>query len=434
MEKIGIWVNVPVFSGTSMTGELTPIGMLGTGIDISEFIADLQSDIDSNADVYIFNKSGEIMIAGDLDAAINKDKLWHTALGNEGSALYMAAREIDPINPVPYSYEKRSDGRSTIYLADYIPAVNWHLGVSYPVTIETIYANSMTGVFFIMLAVLAVIILLSNVFVRMMDKALQKYINDFTRVTADKERIATELNVATQIQTSMLPSIFPAFPDRREFDIFARMLPAKEVGGDFYDFFLIDENTLAVVMADVSGKGVPAALFMVIAKTLLKNNAQYGLSPKAVFETVNNLLCENNDADMFVTCFMGYLNIKTGEFTYVNAGHNPPLLRRKGGEFEFLKMRRGFVIAGMPDMVYRESSIMLAPGDELFMYTDGVTEAANNSDELFTEARLLAAANRYSGRPLKDFLSLIKGEIDAFADGAAQADDITMLALRIAGF
>jgi len=264
--------------------------------------------------------------------------------------------------------------------------------------------------------------------------ALKLYIQNLETVTADRERIATELDVATKIQASMLPSIFPAFPHRPEFDIYATMIPAKEVGGDFYDFFMIDENKLALVMADVSGKGVPAALFMVIAKTLLKNNAQYGKSPKEVFELVNNLLCENNEAQMFVTAFMGFLDITSGMFSYVNAGHNPPLIKRADGDYEWLNtLKPGFVLAGMEDMKYRQGELTLQDGDMLFMYTDGVTEAVNPQNELFTDPRLLDVANRHKSDDIKEFIEHIKAEIDVFADGAEQADDITMLVLKITG-
>lgn len=252
-------------------------------------------------------------------------------------------------------------------------------------------------------------------------------------ISVEKERIGAELNVATKIQASMLPCIFPAFPNRKEFDIYASMLPAKEVGGDFYDFFLIDDDKLAVVIADVSGKGVPAALFMVIAKTLLKNNAQYGKSPKEVFETVNDLLCENNEAGMFVTAFMGILDIPTGLFTYVNAGHNPPMIKRMGENCEWLPTKPGFVLAGMDGMSYKQDEITLKQGDVLFMYTDGVTEAVNRQDELFTEPRLLEVANRHKDSELRELLTNIKSEIDLFANGAEQADDITMLAVRYTG-
>jgi sigma-B regulation protein RsbU (phosphoserine phosphatase) len=201
----------------------------------------------------------------------------------------------------------------------------------------------------------------------------------------------------------------------------------------------VDENTLAVVMADVSGKGVPAALFMVIAKTLIKNNSQNaskggaGKSPKDVFETVNNILCDNNDAHMFVTAILGYLDIPTGKFTFVNAAHNPPLIKRAGGNFEWLKVKPGFILAGMEDMMYKQHEVILQKDDELFLYTDGITEAVNNEEELFSDPRLLETANRYVDLPLNVFTTSIKQEIDIFADGAEQADDITMLVLRYRG-
>jgi sigma-B regulation protein RsbU (phosphoserine phosphatase) len=272
---------------------------------------------------------------------------------------------------------------------------------------------------------------MSESFNRMVE-ALKLYVKNLESVTADRERIQTELNVATQIQASMLPCIFPAFPNIDSIDIFATMRPAKEVGGDFYDFFMFNKDTLAVVIADVSGKGVPAALFMVIAKTLIKNNAYSGKSPKEVFETVNNTLCENNDAGMFVTGFMGYLDIHSGEFTFVNAGHNPPVLIQ-GGEVKWLKSKVGFVLAGMEGMKYTQSSIQLNPDDTLFLYTDGVTEADNHDKELFGDPRLLEVVERIKEYELPEFTKSIEQEIDKFADGAEQADDITMLVLKFKG-
>ena len=262
---------------------------------------------------------------------------------------------------------------------------------------------------------------------------LKASIEQSARERAEKERISAELDVATKIQVSMLPGRFPAFPDRMEFSIYATMQPAKEVGGDFYDFFMVDNNTLAVVIADVSGKGVPAALFMVITKTLIKNNAQYGKSPKDVFDTVNKLLCENNEADMFVTAFMGYLDISSGKFSFVNAGHNPPLLKRAGSVFEWFPVKPGFILAGFEDTSYKQDEITLGKGDLLYLYTDGVTEAFNCNEEMFTDFRFLETANKYKDACLTDLLNGIKSEIDLFADGAEQADDITMLVLKIAG-
>lgn len=264
-----------------------------------------------------------------------------------------------------------------------------------------------------------------------MTQKLKEYIDNIQTITAEKERISAELDVATKIQASMLPSIFPAFPDREEFDIYASMLPAKEVGGDFYDFFLIDETHLGVVVGDVSGKGVPAALFMVIAKTLLKNNAQYGRTPKEIFETANDQLCEGNDADMFVTAFLGILNISSGEFIYVNAGHNPPLIKRANGDFEWLPTKPGFVLAGMEGMRYKQQEIIMNSGDSLFMYTDGVTEATNTKDQLFSDPKLLEILNKHKDYGLKDLLETVKKEIDLFAEEAPQFDDITMLGLKL---
>ena len=269
--------------------------------------------------------------------------------------------------------------------------------------------------------------------IKTMELEINEYIQDLTAVTAEKERIGAELNVATQIQADMLPRIFPAFPERTEFDIYATMNPAKEVGGDFYDFFLVDDDHLAVVIADVSGKGVPAALFMVIAKTLIKNHAQNQESPGAVFTQTNGQLCEGNDAGLFVTAWMGILEISTGKFTYVNAGHNPPLLKRAGGQFEWLKSRPGFVLAGMEGVRYRENTLQLEPGDRLYLYTDGVTEATNGAQELFGEERLQQALNDNADLPVEELLPRIKNCIDTFVGDADQFDDITMLGLSYKG-
>ena len=270
---------------------------------------------------------------------------------------------------------------------------------------------------------------LANSF-RKMEEDMISYIRSFMKITAEKERIGAELNVATQIQADMLPRIFPAFPERQEFDIYATMNPAKEVGGDFYDFFLVDDDHLAVVIADVSGKGVPAALFMVIAKTLIKNHAQNKEAPGEVFTNTNEQLCEGNDAGLFVTAWMGILQISTGHFVYVNAGHNPPLLRRAGGSFEWLKSRPGFVLAGMEGVRYRENEMELAPGDVLYLYTDGVTEATDAHQQLFGEERLQTALNEQPMLPVGQMLSKIKGCIDSFVGEAEQFDDITMLGLE----
>lgn len=245
-----------------------------------------------------------------------------------------------------------------------------------------------------------------------------------------RQRIETELNVATQIQADMLPSIFPAFPERSEFDIYASMTPAKEVGGDFYDFFLVDDDHLAMVIADVSGKGVPAALFMVITKTLLKNAVQTGASPKAALEKVNVQLCENNEAEMFVTVWLGIYEISTGKLTAANAGHEYPAIRRADGRFELFKDRHGFVLAGMESARYGEYELDLGVGDTLFVYTDGVTEATDAANTLYGTDRMLAALNRNCGLEPERLLHQVKADIDRFVGAAPQFDDITMLSLQ----
>ena len=262
---------------------------------------------------------------------------------------------------------------------------------------------------------------------------IEKYVENITAITAENERIGAELNVATQIQADMLPNIFPTFSEKKEFDIFASMDPAKEVGGDFYDFFFTDENHLALVIADVSGKGVPAALFMVIAKTLIKNQALTGQSPKDILMTVNNQLCENNKAEMFVTVWLGILDIRTGVMTAANAGHEYPVICKAGGEYELFKDKHGFVLAGMEDSRYREYEVQLDKGDTLFVYTDGVPEATDSRKELYGTERLLDVLNRNLTASCEETVKMVREDIDRFVGEAEQFDDITMLCLRLSG-
>ncbi len=268
--------------------------------------------------------------------------------------------------------------------------------------------------------------------------ALSKRTNNLILKNRNIERqhqaMETELNVATNIQASMLPSIFPAFPGREEFDIFASMIPAKEVGGDFYDFFLVDEDHLAMVIADVAGKGVPASLFMVISKTLIKNASQQGLSPKQVLETVNNQLCEGNDAQMFVTVWMGIYEISTGKLIAANAGHEYPAIAYDKNDFELYRDKHGFVLAGMENTKYREYEMQLSPGDILFVYTDGVPEATDGDNQLFGTERMLTTINSRKEEGLEELLQGVKKDVDVFVGDAPQFDDLTMLALKIKSF
>ncbi|MBQ9384337.1 MAG: SpoIIE family protein phosphatase [Ruminiclostridium sp.] len=270
--------------------------------------------------------------------------------------------------------------------------------------------------------------------VKKMESDIMQYIDNITKITAEKERISAELNVATQIQADMLPSIFPAFPDRNEFDIYATMNPAKEVGGDFYDFFLIDDDHLAMVMADVSGKGVPAALFMVIAKTIIKNHAQLGeLSPAKVLMQANEQLCEGNEAELFVTVWLGILEISTGKGKAANAGHEHPALRRKDGKFELIQYRHSPAVATMDGIRFKEHDFELYPGDTLFVYTDGVAEATDAHNELYGGDRMIDALNKDPNASPKELLATVKKSVDEFVGEAPQFDDITMLGLKYFG-
>jgi len=263
-----------------------------------------------------------------------------------------------------------------------------------------------------------------------METDINTYIENITSITAEKERIGAELDVAAHIQLSMLPCIFPAFPDREEFDIYATMVPAKEVGGDFYDFFMIDETHLAIVVADVSGKGVPAALFMVIGKTLIKDHTQTGKDLGSVFTTVNNMLCDANSEGLFITAFEGVIDLVTGEFNFVNAGHEMPCICKANGSYEAYKTKPGFVLAGMEDMRYKGGSIILEPGDKIFQYTDGVTEATNAKNQLFGMDRMLESLNNNKDLTPEQLLPAVKKDIDAFVGEVPQFDDITMLCLE----
>ena len=253
--------------------------------------------------------------------------------------------------------------------------------------------------------------------------------NDRSRKLAATQ---TELTMATQIQESMLPSIFPAFPDRPEFDIYASMDPAKEVGGDFYDFFLIDDDHLGLVMADVSGKGIPAALFMMISKTILQNYAKLGVGAAEILTKANEALCAENRTEMFVTTWIGILEISSGELTCSNAGHEYPAVCRDG-RFELMKDRHGFVLGGMEGSKYREYTIQLEKGDKVFVYTDGVPEATNADKTMFGTEKMLEALNRDPAAGPKDILRTVRESVDAFVGSGEQFDDLTMLCLEYRG-
>ena len=256
-------------------------------------------------------------------------------------------------------------------------------------------------------------------------------VDTLKRYIAEAEsRIDRELEFARQIQRSALPSVFPPYPERRDFEIFASMDAAKEVGGDFYDFCLTDPTHLMFLVADVSGKGIPGALFMMRAKTAIKSLVESGKSIDAVFTEANKGLCENNEAEMFVTAWMGLLDTATGRLQYVNAGHNPPLVRHRDGRFEYLRTRPNFILAGMEMTVYKMHELQLEKGDEIFVYTDGVTEAADTENRLYGEQRLQAVLSAAHGTP-QTLCRTVRADIERLTKGAEQSDDITMLCVRL---
>ena len=266
--------------------------------------------------------------------------------------------------------------------------------------------------------------------VEKMSLDMNRYIKDLTNATAERERLGAELNVATKIQAEMLPRVFPPYKNHPEIELFASMTPAKEVGGDFYDFFMVDDDHFAFTVADVSGKGVPAALFMVIAKTLLKDATFSFKTPAEIFAHVNNTLCEGNESGLFVTCWLGILEISTGKLTFANAGHTAPVIS-KNGEVSFLRTKPNLMLAAMEGLPYKNHEIFINPGDKIFVYTDGVTEACDSENQLYGDDRLLSVLKKEEPKSLspKEILDFINSDIEDFVSGADQFDDITMMAM-----
>ncbi|MCR5793611.1 MAG: SpoIIE family protein phosphatase [Lachnospiraceae bacterium] len=266
-----------------------------------------------------------------------------------------------------------------------------------------------------------------------MDRRLHTYIRENNRITVERERVSAELNLATKLQADMLPNVFPAFPERKEFDIYADMTPAKEVGGDFYDFFITDQDHLAVVMADVSGKGIPAAMFMMMTKSMIQSRMVAGGDPGTVLEDVNNMICANNRERMFVTVWLGVLDLQTGVLTATNAGHEKPLIKKPGGSFEVFKDEHGFVLGGKKKMKYPNYELQMEPGSMLFLYTDGVTESTDENEEQFGRERMLQAINSMPETKPYDVLKLVDRNVQRFVGEAEQFDDLTMLCVLYNG-
>lgn len=269
--------------------------------------------------------------------------------------------------------------------------------------------------------------------VKSLADGVASYMTSLKKETSERERISTELSLATQIQAAMLPHVFPPYPERHEFDIFATMEPAKEVGGDFYDFFFIDDDHLCLVMADVSGKGIPAALFMMISKTILQSCAMLGVSAGEILTKTNEAFCSNNQVDMFVTVWLGILEISTGKMTCANAGHEYPAIKRKDGSFELFKDKHGIAIGAMDGVKYKEYTLQFEPGDKLFVYTDGVPEATDADMRMFGTAQMVQALNNAPEADPEKIISNVRSSVQEFVKNAEQFDDLTMLCIEYLG-
>ena len=405
---------------------------------------------------------------GENGCIIIADETWNIVsdrYGNEGQSLAVTGVEIDAAS-MPESEAFLADvyGRSSYcmyrhaegyYIVAVMPRSEAALSRNVSVGVTTTMQVMVFTVLFIMIYVLVKKLVVNNIYqindslsaitegkldtvvnVRShvefddLSNDINATVDTLKRYIADAAaRIDAELAFAKAIQHSALPSVFPPFPGRKEFDIHAAMFTAKEVGGDFYDFYFVDDDTLAFLIADVSGKGIPAAMFMMQSKTLLKSCAESGMPIEQVFTTANEKLCEGNEAGMFVTAWMGLLNVKTGHVTFANAGHNPPLLQTGAGGFAYHKTRAGFVLAGMAGIRYRRFELQLQPGDTLYLYTDGVTEATDAAETLYGDERLLKRLNRHRGESAQAICEAVKADVDAFVGEAEQFDDITMLCL-----
>ena len=453
-------------------GETGTTFILGATRDLVAY-GDFMKDVEEHGGLYIafgdHFADPESVLAKIDDCAFGHGEAFHAEL--DGKKIYMTAREIpstgwllctainaeeitEPIGKVTAQSDTLfADARAK--MTEEFKAMTWQ-------AILTIVASALIAaviVYFISRTISKPIIKLTNTvkntgegdfdrksdidtrdeigdlargFNKMQDD-LKLYTENLQSVTAEKERINAELNVAAQIQADMLPRIFPPFPQIKEIDLYASMTPAKEVGGDFYDFFLIDEDHLALVMADVSGKGVPAALFMMVTKILINERSLTGDTPAEILSVVNDRICDHNEADMFVTVWLGILEISTGKIIAANAGHDDPAVYRAGGEFEIPKNKHGPVIGAMGGMVYRDYTIELHPGDKLFLYTDGVPEATDADEKMFTLDGMLSALNEAKDFCSEDILALVWDRVNAFVGDAPQFDDVTMLCLELKG-
>ena len=330
---------------------------------------------------------------------------------------------------VPIDYTNLHGGKYSFVMRVTSPADKTGCTLSVRITKQKAYYEEvwfyiLTGLLIVLMTVAAVLVIY---------KARMKKIRKKHEEEIEKELRVAELNTAIRIQNDMIPSEFPAFPDRAEFDIYAKMDPAKEVGGDFYDFFMIDDDHLCMMIADVSGKGIPAALFMMRSSIILRDFAMLSLSPADILTRANKAVCEKNKTKMFLTVWLGVLEISTGKLTAANAGHSYPALMKPDGRFELYKEKHGMVVGMMNMSKYKEYELMLEPGTKLFQYTDGVNEATNAENKLFGTDRMLEALNEDTSASPEQLLTNVRKAVDGFVMDAEQFDDLTMLCLEYKG-
>ena len=379
------------------------------------------------------DETGAFRLSSDVQKLTIYSYVYNYSLTNPQVSYYLEGFDRDEVTVsrselTPVTYTNLSGGNYYFILKLNDPMGHGAKKISVPIIkVRAFYEKPL---FYIIVTLAAAGLLAGGIslYIRRKMNALEKKHHE----KAEKERISTELRMARQIQEGMIPSVFPAFPDRTEFDIYASMEPAREVGGDFYDFFLIDEDHLGILIADVSGKGIPAALFMMISKVILQSCAMLGRSAGEILTKTNEGLCSSNRLEMFVTVWLGILEISTGRITAANAGHEYPVLKQ-GERFELLKDRHGLVIGGMEGIQYREYIIALRPGDKLFIYTDGVPEAINRNRELFGVNRMVSALNRNPDGTPQEILAEVRLAVKQFSGDAEPFDDMTMLCLEYRG-
>ena len=441
-------------------GVKIPYGFVQVGLDAAHFQSELEAQIENEAANRHIGLTGGLIIADENNTIVSDFRNYSgLQLNTIGISSPTEVNDDKVHKAVLYDTESYymcsiTEGYSII---GYVPVKDADFSMLLSIYLNLFLETLVFGILFIVIFFITKYNIVDNVrkITKSLDKITDGDLNEKVQVYTNKEftslsnginetvssmnnlideannRMNAELQYAKDIQHSALPTIFPPFPDRDEFDIYALMRPAKEVGGDFYDFYFIDGDTLAIVVADVSGKGIPAALFMMRSKSILKSYAEAGIAVADIFTNANYSLCQGNDTGMFVTAWMGFVNLKTGVCKFANAGHNPPVIKRKDGTYEYLKSKVGFVLAGMEGIVYKEQEVELKPGDEIFLYTDGVVEATNINTVLFGDDRLQASLDAHCKEDAETMCKSILKDVDNFVGEAPQFDDITMLSLKL---